>query len=320
MTEPSTAVATRAPRNNVEQVCMTIARPDFKQRIASALPPGIDPERFQRVVLTAIQQNPAVANADKNSLYNAVIRCAQDGLLPNGKEAAIVQFGNQAQYMPMIGGLRKIAADHGIIMATGVVHKNDHFDYELGVKPYKVHKPAALDQDRGDAIGAWAEAMDRNGNLYLEVMGKQDIEAVRSVSRAKGGDLWTKWWGEAARKTVGRRLFKSLPLADELDERESRIIEAADAEFSFAPATAEPADTSAQAASAAASGPRRPRGLDKVAAAASGQQRASGDVIEGESERIDTHTGEVTQADDAGPDRDSADSHATTPDNPPADF
>lgn len=268
----------------VQQVCTTITTPEFKSKIKDALPPGIDPDRFVRVTLTAIQQNPAVANGDRQSLYNAVIRCAQDGLYPDGKQAAMVMFGDKVQYMPMIGGLRKIAADHGIIMATGVVHKNDHFDYELGVKPFKVHKPAPLDQDRGDAIGAWAEALDENGNLYLEVMGKQDIEKVRSVSRAKGGDLWTKWWGEAARKTVGRRLFKSLPLADKLDDRERRIIEAADDEFDFnqAPATEQPQEATQR-------GPRRPRGLEAVAAAGNGQAAASGpeDAIDGEFTPVD---------------------------------
>ncbi len=39
-------IATREPRNNVEHVCSTIAKPEFKQRIAAALPPGIDPDRF----------------------------------------------------------------------------------------------------------------------------------------------------------------------------------------------------------------------------------------------------------------------------------
>ena len=59
MNQPTTtAIAERQPRTNVEAVCQTIARPEFKERLAAALPPGINPDRFQRVVLTAIQQNP----------------------------------------------------------------------------------------------------------------------------------------------------------------------------------------------------------------------------------------------------------------------
>lgn len=281
----------------VAQVCTTITTPEFKQKLAQALPPGVDPDRFVRVTLTAIQQNPGIAKGDRQSLYNSVIRCAQDGLLPDGKRAALVMFGQAVQYMPMIGGLREILANHGIILATGVVHKNDTFEYELGVEPTMSHKPAPLDQDRGEAIGAWAQAKDAAGNLYLEVMGKQDIEQVRSVSRAKNGDLWVKWWGEAARKTVGRRLFKSLPLADQLDEREARILDAMDSDMDFNRA---PEQAEATTQEPAQNGPRRPRGLDKVAAA--GQQPAAADdALEGEFSEVEpSDQGETDDGDPAG--------------------
>jgi recombination protein RecT len=36
-----------------------------------------------------------------------IVRLAQDGLLPDGREAAIVKFGNKAQAMPMIAGILK---------------------------------------------------------------------------------------------------------------------------------------------------------------------------------------------------------------------
>lgn len=258
------------------QVCTTLTTPEFKAKISQALPPGVDLDRFTRVTLTAIQQNPAITKGDRQSLYNSVIRCAQDGLLPDGKRAALVMFGDKVQYMPMIGGLREILANHGIILATGVVHKNDSFEYELGVDPKMHHKPAALDADRGPAIGAWAQAKDSDGNVYLEVMGKQDIETVRSVSRAKNGDLWTKWWGEAARKTVGRRLFKALPLADKLDERESRILEQMDADMDF-----DRAPGADEAQEPAQTGPRRPRGLDAVAQAGE-QAGGDPDAIDGD--------------------------------------
>lgn len=259
----------------VAHVCTTIQTPEFKSKLAQALPQGVSVDRFTRVTLTAIQQNPAVVNGDRASLYNAVTRCAQDGLLPDGKQAALVMFGNAVQYMPMIGGLRNIAAKHGIAMATGVVHKNDSFEYELGIEPRMVHKPAPLDQPRGDVIGAWAQAKDAAGNVYLEVMGKEDIERVRSVSRGKNGDLWTKWYGEAARKTVGRRLFKSLPLTG-LDDRETRILEAADAEIDFDRGTGEVIGQPLPSVE----NTRRPRVFDAVAAQAQNATQTAQDAAE----------------------------------------
>jgi recombinational DNA repair protein RecT len=95
-------------------------------------------------------------------------------------------------------------------------------------------------------------------------MGREDIEKVRTVSRGKNGDLWTKWWGEAARKTVGRRLFKSLPLTG-LDERDTRILEAADAEIDFDRQTGEVRQPQSAPAEQVTGTPRRPRVFDAVA-------------------------------------------------------
>jgi recombination protein RecT len=103
----ATAIATRSTdpiavvRQNLTQMA-----PQF----AAALPKHISVEKFTRVALTAIQNNPDLAvKADRRSLFGACVRLAQDGLLPDGREAAIVMFGDKAQAMPMIAGiLRKV--------------------------------------------------------------------------------------------------------------------------------------------------------------------------------------------------------------------
>ncbi|RDI73334.1 rect: recombinase, phage RecT family [Gaiella occulta] len=233
----STAVARRDP---VAEVCTTIASKEFEAKIVQALPDGVTPARFVRTTLTAIQQNPDVVKGTRQSLYNAVIRCAQDGLLPDGREAALVVFRAKGtdvvQYLPMIGGLRKIAAEYGIKIETAVVYERDKFEWELGFEPRVLHVPPALGEDRGEPIGAYAVATDKLGRKYVEVMSRQEIEEVRKVSRAATSEYgpWVKWWAEMARKTVGRRLFKQLPLHD-LDERGERVISASDAEISFSP-------------------------------------------------------------------------------------
>lgn len=206
------------PKQAVADVCRTLQRPEYQQMIKAALPSGVTLDRFSRVTLTAIQQNPAILDGvDRQSFYNAVVRAAQDGLYPDGREAAIVKYGAKAQYMPMIGGVRKVLAKHGFALATGVIHQNDSFTYELGVVPVMHHTPAPLGQPRGNPIGAWAQARDASGNVYLEVMGFEDIETVRKASRSANGGPWKEWWGEMARKTVGRRLAKQLPLYEAED-------------------------------------------------------------------------------------------------------
>lgn len=224
-----------AKRDAIADVCTTIAHPDFTAKIKQALPPGVGVDRFVRTTLTAIQQNPdLVTKSDRASLYNAVIRCSQDGLLPDGREAAFVQFGQAVSYMPMVSGLRKIAAEYGFSLTAFVVYAGDEFNYTLGFTPGVVHQPPKLDVERGDPIGAYATAVGPDGRQYLDVMSKQEIEHVRQSSRSKGSGPWSQHWGEMARKTVARRLWKQLPFGA-VDARTARIIEANDAEYEFAP-------------------------------------------------------------------------------------
>lgn len=229
-----------AQRDVVQEVCARIAAPEFGEKIAQALPGNVTLDRFTRVTLTAIQQNPELVTAERKSLYNSVIRCAQDGLIPDGREAALVIFKVKGelkvQYLPMVGGLRKIAAKHDIVLTAFVVHARDEFLYELGATPKVEHRPPPLDQDRGDPIGAYAVATERDGTQYLEVMSRAEIEKVRAVSRAATSEYgpWVNWWGEMARKTVARRLFKQLPLGD-LDQQSAAIVRHGDDEYEFRP-------------------------------------------------------------------------------------
>lgn len=226
----------------VRTVADVILADDFKEKVAQALPPGVTVDRFVRTTLTALQQNPDVATpARLGSFYTAVIRCAQDGLLPDGREAAFVTFGDTTAYMPMIGGLRKVAAKHGIALTAYVVFEKDTFSYTLGFHPEVVHAPPLpLGSDRGEPTGAYAVATDGLGQRYVEVMSVADIEKIRGVSRARNSGPWKDHWGEMARKTVARRLFKQLALAD-LDDISARITAAADADVDFTPSPVEQA-------------------------------------------------------------------------------
>jgi recombination protein RecT len=179
---------------------------------AAALPPHISPEKFQRVALTVASQSPELLNADRRSLLGACVKCAQDGLVPDGREAALVLFGGKVQYMPMMAGLLKRARNTAEIasISAHVVYSGDEFGIEYGDDERLTHKPR-LDGERGKPIGAYAIARLKDGSVMREWMSVAEIEKVRNVSRAKGSGPWSQWWDEMARKTVFRRLSKWLP-------------------------------------------------------------------------------------------------------------
>lgn len=205
-------LAVRDTRSPAQILTAQVRSDEFKEQVGMALPENMPPSRFVRSTVTALMQNQDLAKCEPDSLFASLIKCAQDGLLPDGREAAIVPFGKAATYMVMIGGLRKVVAEYGWQVRTAVVYEADEFNYELGLNIGLSHKPAPVTADRGKPIAAYAIAAGREGRRELEVMTVDEIEKVRNVSRAKNSGPWKDWWDRMAEKTVARRLIPKLAL------------------------------------------------------------------------------------------------------------
>lgn len=189
------------------------------EEFEAVLPPQIPTDRFVRTAITAVGMNPELLRTDRRSLLGAVMKAAQDGLLPDGREAALVIFKSKAQYMPMVAGLLKKARQSGQIssISAHVVYEKDQFDYELGDNEHILHKPS-LTADRGKPIAVYAIARTTDGGVYREVMSVAQVEKARAVSRSKDSGPWATWWDEMARKTVIRRLAKYMPSSTDMDQ------------------------------------------------------------------------------------------------------
>lgn len=259
----------------LEQVCKTIATPDFQAKIAQALPKGAA-DRFTRVTLTAMQLTPALATQDRGSLYNALMRAAADGLLPDGREAALVSFGGKVQYMPMVGGIVKKLGESGISIHAENVHENDFFEREFGDDARISHKPPKLGADRGALVGTYAIARDRVSGEILgrEVMDRAQVEQVRKASRSGTSGPWKDWFDEMARKTVIRRLAKRLPLS----EQAASVLQADEQASGFTDGPVAATETLRDVSA----GPRRPRALEAVAPVAAGMGAVAVDPSDGD--------------------------------------
>lgn len=190
---------------------------DFKM----ALPAHVTPEKFIRVVMTSLRLNQDLLACDRTSLFASAMRCAQDGLLPDGREAALVKYGAKVQYMPMIGGICKKARNSGEIAAldSQVVYENDTYDSWIDEKgQHFSHKKAR--KDRGEPILTYAYAISKDGTLYFEEMTEAEMSEIRKVSRAGGSGPWNgPFQNEMRRKTAIRRLAKyRIPSSSDLDD------------------------------------------------------------------------------------------------------
>lgn len=98
-------------------------------------------------------------------------------------------------------------------MQAQCVYENDEFEYELGLEPKLVHKPAL--KDRGNLILVYALWKAKNGGFGFEVMSKEDIDIhVRKYSQSFSSSYspWKTNYEEMAKKTVIKKCLKYAPL------------------------------------------------------------------------------------------------------------
>jgi len=254
-------------------------------------------DRFTAVVIRAVQENPELLQADRTSLFFACQKAAQDRLIPDGKEGFLgiynVNEGSKetpkwvkkVQWQPMIGGLRKILANHGITIRSELVYANDEFVYDKGDNPSIVHKPMVFGE-RGAIVGAYAIATDAASNMYRETMDMVELEKVHQASKQPNSGVWKTWSTEMYRKAVAKRLFKQLPLISAVAEVIDRDNEQFDMNKPLLPSQAA---QDVQAAIRLAAAPKRVTAQEPVV-----------DVVQEEPVAVTTDSDNEGWPDDAG--------------------
>src|SRR5262245_7621664 len=117
-------------------------------------------EKFKRTVVTTLNENPALLKLNPRSIISVCMRAAQDGLQLDGKEAAIVPFGDQAQYVPMIMGIRKKVMQSGFLKTweCAAVQDGDDYKMSLGTSPFIHHVPSLTGGRKRPLIGVYSIA------------------------------------------------------------------------------------------------------------------------------------------------------------------
>lgn len=196
----------------------------METEFAKTLPRHIRPEHFVRVVMTAIQGNPDLLNYDRTSLLFACSKAAEDGLLPDGHEGALIPYKGKIKWTPMVWGIvAKMRAGNDIASITpSIVRVGDAFKYWVDEKGPHLHHEPDVFAKRNTEQGAYCVIVWRAGGSEVEVMSEDDIDEVRQASQARGGP-WESWPDEMRKKTVIRRLAKRLRTASgELERLLSR--------------------------------------------------------------------------------------------------
>lgn len=204
---------------------------------------GISAKRFLTTAKTAVQTHAdpeKLASATRNSLFLAIRKAAGDGLMPDGREAALVVYNtkqkdgswkSQVQYQPMVQGLIKLARKSGEISKLGayIVYSKDNFSYRTG-DDIPDHQADWFSEDRGDPIGVWAFVKLKSGDYIDPVMlTKERINRIASRSKMaknydpKLGKDWEEFWKKAAIRNVLKLAPKSTVLDQSLDANDKEF-------------------------------------------------------------------------------------------------
>lgn len=203
-----------------------------EREFKAALPAHIPVERFMRVVTTAVTNNADLLQADRRSLFEAATKAAQDGLLPDGREGALVIYNTKVkeggkefwikkvQWMPMIAGILKKVRNSGELstIVARVVYAGDKFRNWIDDSGEHIEYEAGDEQDQEIVRKVFAMAKLTDGSIEVEVLSPKDVEKIRAASRSKDKGPWVDWWEEMAKKSAIRRLSKRLPMSTDLDD------------------------------------------------------------------------------------------------------
>jgi recombination protein RecT len=201
-----------------EEVKTNLAKMDDALR--GTLPKSIESEKFRNTVMLAIKSKPDLLKANRNSLYVACMKAAADGLILDGREAALVKYGDIIQYQPMAEGIVKkiLSTKKYKSVDSFVVYEKDEYDSYIDEHgPHFTFRKAR--GDRGKPILTVAFAISVEGGTTFEEMDEAQIEAVEAVSkqaRKNKGPWKGAFRDEMRRKSALRRLAKRLLTSSDL--------------------------------------------------------------------------------------------------------
>lgn len=200
-----------------------------KEQFAMALPKHINTDRFTRVALTTIRQNPKLQECNTPSLLGCFMTLAQLGLEPGVLgQAYLLPFNNRKQntvdcqlqisYKGMIELLRRTGQLKDIYAYT--VRANDEFEITFGLERNLIHKPN-YKEGRGAITGFYSVAILKDGTRAFEYMTLDEVtehEEKYRLGQYKNS-IWDKNLEEMAQKTVTKKMLKWLPISVDILEK-----------------------------------------------------------------------------------------------------
>lgn len=184
-----------------------------------ALPANFNVERFVQNSVALLNGNDVLANFARQygtaQIKQGLLRAAYQDLDALNAEVYLIPYGSQLQFMPSFKGMTKMAKRYSTRKVkdiySKVVRDGDTFE-ETIVNGQPSINFTAKPFNNGEPIGVFAVCLFEDGGMLYETMSKDEVEKCRKSSKAQNSPAWKNFWSEMARKTVMRRLCKSITL------------------------------------------------------------------------------------------------------------
>lgn len=254
-------MSTEIAKADTRQIAIKKQLEVAKNLIAQVAPKHLTADRMIRIAMMAVSRQPKLLECSQVSILRSVMHASELGLEPGGaqghgylvpyrtnmaKRGESPRWVNECQFIAGYRGLMELARNSGEIeiLEAHPVCKGDKFTVKRGSFNEIVHEPDYLSGERGDdAVCYYAIARYKSGQVQFEVMTRRQIEDIMARTQSKGEyGPWVDNFDEMARKTVIRRLCKSLPLKS---DKFAKALELSDARDEGDAAIDMPIDVSA---------------------------------------------------------------------------
>jgi recombination protein RecT len=178
---------------------------------------GVSPERLIHSFNMELYRNPKLQNCQKDSLLQALMRCAEMGLEPGFGSIYLIPYNGIAQVQVGLQGWLTLLWRSGNVgnITYNLHREGDEFAYAIDHTGTRLHHKPRLEMN-GAILGAYAMVTLKNQHIQFKYCNRQEIEASKDASKSKRPDTpWIKYFDQMAQivplRKLARILAPSLP-------------------------------------------------------------------------------------------------------------
>lgn len=193
-----------------------------------ALPSGFKKTRFSENCRAYIKDYKDLQKYDSEEVALVLFKGAVLGLDFLAKECHVITEGSALRFQTDYKGEMALVKKYSVRPILDIYAKNvregDVFREEIiEGKPLIHFNPLAFNNSQ--IIGSFAVALFSDGGMVYETMPAEEIESIRrNYGKNPGSDTWEKSQGEMYKRTVLRRLCKTIEI--DFDAEQSLAYEA----------------------------------------------------------------------------------------------